>query len=260
VRIILIAGNWKMNPAARSDAMALAEAVKTGVGQLAAVRVVLCPPSVYLGDVDRVLEGSPIGLGAQNMHWEPQGAYTGEVSAAMLMDVGCTHVILGHSERRHGMGETDTQVNLKLQRALAAGLLPIVCVGETKEERQSDQTEQIVGSQLERSLAGLSAEQLAGTVLAYEPIWAIGTGLTATPNQAQSAQKFIRDRLAAQFGEATADRVVVLYGGSVKPDCVAELLACPDIDGALVGGASLNAADFVAIVGAGVEATKRKKA
>jgi triosephosphate isomerase (TIM) len=247
VRTLLIAGNWKMSPAARSEAVALAQAVKVGVGTAADVRVVLCPPAVYLHEVDVVLQGSPIGLGAQNMHWEAGGAYTGEISAAMLVDAGCTHVILGHSERRHGLGETDAQINRKLQAALAARLFPIVCLGETKEQRLGDETERILLQQLTGSLAGLSAAQMGDTVLAYEPVWAIGTGLTATPEQAQAAQAFIRGWLAEQFGAATAARVVVQYGGSVKPENAAQLLACPDIDGALVGGASLNAADFLAI-------------
>jgi len=260
MRTLLIAGNWKMNPAARSEAVALAEAVKSGVGQAAEVHVVLCPPALFLAEVDRVLDGSPIGLGAQNMHWEPGGAYTGEVSAAMLVGAGCTHVILGHSERRHGLGETDVHVNLKLHAALAARLIPIVCLGETKDQRLCDETERVLLSQLGGSLAGLSAEQMAGTVLAYEPVWAIGTGLTATPEQAQAAQALIRGWLAQQFGEATAARVVVQYGGSVKPDNAAELLACPDIDGALVGGASLKAGDFLAIIRAARDVTQRKTA
>jgi len=260
MRTLLIAGNWKMNPAARSEAVALAEAVKAGVGQVAEVHIVLCPPGVFLAEVDSVLDGSPIGLGAQNMHWEPGGAYTGEVSAAMLVDAGCTHVILGHSERRHGLGETDVQVNLKLHAALAARLIPIVCLGETKDQRLSDETERVLLSQLGGSLAGLSAEQMAGTVLAYEPVWAIGTGLTATPEQAQAAQALIRRWLAQQFGEATAARVVVQYGGSVKADNAALLLACPDIDGALVGGASLKAGDFLAIIRAARDVTQRKTA
>lgn len=250
-RTLLIAGNWKMNPSTRAEAAALAQEVKAGVGSSTQVHVVVCPPSPFLQAVDSVLEGSPIGLGGQNMHWETSGAYTGEVSGAMLVDSGCTHVILGHSERRHGMGETDAQVNRKLQAALAARLIPIVCIGETKDERLSDRTEAVLAEQLTGSLAGLSPEQMAGTVLAYEPVWAIGTGLTATPEQAQSAHAFIRARLAEAFGQATADRVVVQYGGSVKPDNAGQLLACPDIDGALVGGASLKAADFLAIVAAG---------
>ena len=151
------------------------------MGTAADVHVVLCPPSVYLSAVDAVLDGSPIGLGGQNMHWEPGGAYTGEVSGAMLVDAGCTHVILGHSERRHGLGETDAQVNAKLLAALASHLIPIVCLGETKDQRLRDETEAVLAAQLTGSLAGLSPEQMAGTVLAYEPVWAIGTGLTATP-------------------------------------------------------------------------------
>jgi triosephosphate isomerase (TIM) len=257
MRTLLIAGNWKMNPPSRSEAIALAEAVKVGVGAVADVHVIACPPSVYLNAVDGVLEGSPIGLGGQNMHWEPGGAYTGELSGAMLVDVGCTHVILGHSERRHGMGETDAQVNAKLHAALTARLIPIVCIGETKEERLSDRTETVLAAQLAGSLAGLSPEQMGGTVLAYEPVWAIGTGLTATPDQAQSAHAFIRGRLTEQFGEATSARVVVQYGGSVKPDNAAELLACPDIDGALIGGASLKADDFLAIFRAARDVTGR---
>jgi triosephosphate isomerase (TIM) len=260
MRTLLIAGNWKMNPAKREEAVALAEAVKAGVGHETSVRVVLCPPAVFLGEVDRVLAGTPIGLGAQNMHWEPGGAFTGELSGAMLVDSGCTHVILGHSERRHGMGETDVQVSAKLKAALAAGLIPIVCIGETKEERQADETERVLTGQLTGSLAGISLDQMAGTVLAYEPVWAIGTGLTATPDQAQAAHKFIRGWLAGQFGEATAARVVVQYGGSVKPDNAAELLASPDIDGALVGGASLKSADFLAIFRAGLEVIARQTA
>jgi triosephosphate isomerase (TIM) len=260
VRTLLIAGNWKMNPGARTEAVALADAVKAGVGQSTVVRVVVCPPAVFLSDIDAALEGSPIGLGAQNMHWEPAGAFTGELSAAMLLDSGCTHVILGHSERRHGLGETDVQVSLKLHAAIAARLIPIVCIGETKEQRLGNETETVLMAQLGGSLAGLEPEQMAGTVLAYEPVWAIGTGLTATPEQAQSAHAFIRSWLGKQFGAATAARVIVQYGGSVKPDNAAELLACADIDGALVGGASLKSTDFLAIVRAGQDVTPRKTA
>jgi triosephosphate isomerase len=260
MRSLLIAGNWKMNPPKRTEAIALAEAVKAGVGPASDVRVVLAPPSVFLPAVDSVLDGSPIGLAAQNMHWDRGGAFTGELSGAMLVDDGCTHVILGHSERRHIFDETDVQINAKLRAALAAGLIPIVCVGETKDERTAERTEQVLLAQLGGSLAGVSAQQMAGTVLAYEPVWAIGTGLTATPEQAQSAQAFIRRWLAAEFGEATASRVVVQYGGSVKVENAALLLACPDIDGALVGGASLKAAEFLGIVRAGQDVARRKTA
>jgi triosephosphate isomerase (TIM) len=259
MRTLLIAGNWKMNPPSRSQAVALAQEVKEGVGTSVDVHVVVCPPAVFLQAVDPVLEGSPVGLGGQNMHWEAGGAYTGEVSGPMLVDAGCTHVILGHSERRHGLGETSKQVNDKLKAALASGLIPIVCLGETKDERLASRTEFVIDIQLSGSLAELSPEQMAGTVLAYEPVWAIGTGLTATPEQAQSAHAFIRARLAETFGPATAARVVVQYGGSVKPDNAAELLACPDIDGALVGGASLKSGDFLAIVRAARDVTARGK-
>jgi len=260
MRPLFIAGNWKMNPTTAEAASALAEAVKVGVGQAAEVRVALCPPAVFLHAVDRVLAGSPVGLGAQNMHWKPDGAYTGEHSGAMLHDAGCTHVILGHSERRHGMGETDAQVNAKLHTALGVGLIPIVCVGETREEREAGQTEDVVTGQLQGSLAGVSAGQMSGVVLAYEPVWAIGTGLTASPQQAQEVHAFVRGWLAENFDAATAARVVVQYGGSVKADNAAELLARPDIDGALVGGASLKAADFLGIIQAaqGVTASGSK--
>ncbi len=245
-RTLFIAGNWKMNPTSQDAAVALAEAVKAGVGQATDIHVAICPPSVYLQRIDEVVANSPLGLGAQNMHWEPEGAYTGELSGPML--IGCTHVILGHSERRHGLGETDEQVNKKLHAALSAGLLPIVCLGETLEERESNHTESVVERQLAGSLAELTAEQMAKVVLAYEPVWAIGTGKVATPEQAQTVHAFIRRYLAGRFGEATAGRVVVQYGGSVKPDNATELLACPDIDGALVGGASLKASDFLKII------------
>ena len=258
MRSLFIAGNWKMNPASLEAAVALAESVKAGVGQVTNVRVAVCPPSVFLQAVDHALAGSPIGLGAQNMHWKTEGAYTGELSGAMLNDAGCTHVILGHSERRHGMGETDAQVNAKLHAALSVGLIPIVCIGETQQERESEQTEDVIEGQLTGSLAGLSPEQMSGVVLAYEPVWAIGTGLTATPHQAQQAHAFIRGWLTKKFDEATAGRVVVQYGGSVKADNALELLSAPDIDGALVGGASLKPGDFLGIFQAALAATAAK--
>jgi triosephosphate isomerase len=248
-----------MNPATSEAAQALAGAVKAGVGQAADVRVAICPPAVFLQAVDTVLTGSPVGLGAQNMHWKPEGAYTGELSGAMLIDAGCTHVILGHSERRHGLGETDAQVNVKLHSALEAQLIPIVCIGETEQERDAEQTEDVVIGQLSGSLAGLSPVQMAGVVLAYEPLWAIGTGRTATPQQAEEVHRLIRQWIEGSFGAATAARVVVQYGGSVKPENVAELLASPDVDGALVGGASLKAADFLAIVKVAQDVTARGK-
>jgi len=260
MRPLLIAGNWKMNPASLDGAVDLASQIKAGVGQAGDVRVAVCPPAVYLHRIDEVLAGSPVGMGAQNMHWKAEGAYTGEISGAMLNDAGCTHVILGHSERRHGLGETNEQVNWKLHAALAAGLIPIVCIGETRTEREAGQTEEIVMGHLEGSLAGITAEAMAGVVLAYEPVWAIGTGLTATPAQAQSVHAFIRQWLTDRLGPATAARVVVQYGGSVKPDNARSLLGCPDIDGALVGGASLVATEFLAIVTAARAVTAEGKA
>jgi triosephosphate isomerase len=259
MRTLLIAGNWKLNPTTTEGAVALAEAVKTGIGTATDVHVVVGPPYVFLSQIDQVLEGSPVGLAAQNMFWESAGAFTGEVSGAMLVDVGCTHAILGHSERRHGMGETSAQVNKKLKAALESKLIPIVCIGELKEERLAEQTEAVLQEQLSGSLQDLTVEQASGVVLAYEPVWAIGTGLTATPEQAQSAHAFIRGWLAETFGAATAQRIVVQYGGSVKPDNARELLACPDIDGALVGGASLKASDFLAIIKAGQDVTAQGK-
>jgi triosephosphate isomerase len=248
MRPLFIAGNWKMNPATLDAAVALAEGVKAGVGQEAAVRVAVCPPSIYLQKIDTVLANTPIGVGAQNMHWEAKGAYTGDISGPMLQDIGCTHVILGHSERRHGLGETDEMVNKKLKAALAVGLIPIVCIGELLSEREANETQNVVGRQLDGSLAGLTPEQMAGVVLAYEPVWAIGTGKVATPEQAQEVHAFIRSKLAAMFGEATAARVVVQYGGSVTADNARNLLSSPDIDGALVGGASLVPENFLGII------------
>jgi triosephosphate isomerase len=260
MRPIFIAGNWKMNPATQAAALELAEKVKAGVGVEAAVRVAVCPPFVFLRALDSALENTPIGLGAQDMHWETKGAFTGDVSAAMLLDAGCTHVILGHSERRHGLGETDAMVNKKLKTALASGLIPIVCIGETLQEREADRTEAVVGAQIEDSLADLTPEQMAGVVLAYEPVWAIGTGKVATPVQAQAVHAFIRGRLADRFGPAMAPRITVQYGGSVKADNARQLLACPDIDGALVGGASLVADDFLGIIEAARAVTAAGKA
>lgn len=253
-RTPFIAGNWKMNPTSMDDAIALAEQVKAGVGQSMDVHVAVCPPAVFLQRLDQALANSPIGVGAQNMHWESSGAYTGELSGPMLIDAGCTHVILGHSERRHGLGETDAMVNKKLHAALAAQLIPIVCLGELLEERQAGRTDEVVGGQFDASLDGLSLEQMAGVVLAYEPVWAIGTGQVATTEQAQEVHAFLRARLTAKFGEAIAERVVIQYGGSVKPGNARDLLACPDVDGALVGGASLKADDFLGIINAARDA------
>jgi triosephosphate isomerase len=214
------------------------------------VEVAVCPPSVYLHDVGAALRGSHIALGSQNMYHTEEGAYTGEVSGKMLKDLGCRYVILGHSERRQLMGETDAQVNQKVHAALKVGLVPIVCVGETLDQREAGQTTSVVRTQCEGSLAGLSSEQASGIVLAYEPVWAIGTGKTATPAQAEEVHADIRALLTKLFNAETAQKIRIQYGGSVKADNAKELLSQPNIDGALVGGASLKADSFLPIIAA----------
>ena len=242
-----IAGNWKMN-LNRSDAVALAGGLATQLGSATDVDVAICPPSVYLDAVNEAVSGSNVALGAQNMYHEAGGAFTGELSAGMLLDVGCKYVILGHSERRHILGETDAAINLKVVAALAAGLLPIVCVGETLDEREADRTQSVVKGQVEGSLAGLTAEQMQQIVIAYEPVWAIGTGKVATPDQAEEVHADLRSLLETLYNSDVASAVRIQYGGSVKPNNAAELLGQPNIDGALVGGASLKVDDFMGII------------
>jgi triosephosphate isomerase len=220
------------------------------------VDIAVCPPAVYLGELGKALHATNIGLGAQNVNSKSEGAYTGEISCSMLKDVGCRYVILGHSERRAIYGETDSMVNEKLHAVLAAGLTPIVCVGETLEQREAGQTQQVVRSQCIGSLAGLTEDQMLKTVLAYEPVWAIGTGKTASPAQAEEVHKDIRSLLETQFSASTAQRVIVLYGGSVKADNAQELLSEPNIDGALVGGASLKQDSFEGIIKAATSVRK----
>lgn len=244
-----IAGNWKMNMD-RAGAVALAEGVAQGVAGSAGVDVAVCPPFVYLDAVAKALAGSAVGLGAQNMYHEAKGAFTGEISAAMLCDIGCKYVILGHSERRHVLGETDEAINKKVHAALAAKLTPILCVGELLAEREAGQTQDVIRRQFNGSLAGLSAEEMARIVIAYEPVWAIGTGKTASPEQAEEVHLDLRRIMADRYNEQVAQEVRIQYGGSVTPDNAAELLAQPDIDGALVGGASLKTPSFLAIVAA----------
>lgn len=212
------------------------------------VDVAVCPPYVYLESIGSALSGTAIKLGAQNASDQPSGAFTGEISCAMLLDVGCSHVILGHSERRQLMGETDEVVNRKVLAALEAGLAPIVCVGETLEERESGQTLDVIQSQFRGSLAGVSTEQMQSVTIAYEPVWAIGTGKVATPEQAEEVHADLRKLLETAYNGEIAANVRIQYGGSVKPDNAGELMAQPNIDGALVGGASLKADDFAAIV------------
>ena len=245
----LIAGNWKMN-LLRDSSIALIHQLLDKSKPSDKVEVAVCPPAVYLHDVGASLRGSHIALGAQNMYHTEEGAFTGEISGKMLKDLGCRYVILGHSERRQLMSETDAQVNQKVMAALKVGLVPIVCVGETLEQRESGQTTHVVRTQTEGSLAGLTAEQAGGIVLAYEPVWAIGTGKTASPAQAEEVHADIRGLLTKLFGTDTAQKIRIQYGGSVKADNAKELLSQPNIDGALVGGASLKADSFLPIIDA----------
>jgi triosephosphate isomerase len=248
-----VAGNWKMFTTS-TTARELAAAVVRGLGKQERISVAVCPPFPYLSVVAEVLKGSCVALGAQNCYHEKEGAFTGEVSPAMLVDVGCRYVILGHSERRHKLGETDAFINRKVYAALAAGLKVILCLGETLQERQANRTEAVLNTQLNGSLAGLDAEALWHVVLAYEPVWAIGTGQNATPEQAQQAHAFIRGRIRERFGEESASDLPIQYGGSVKPDNAASLFSQADVDGGLIGGASLNADRFLAIVRAAIPA------
>jgi len=249
VRKPFIAGNWKMN-LHRSDAIALAQGIAEYVTDSATYDVAICPPYVYLDATANSLSGSPVALGAQNMYAQSNGAYTGEISGTMLTDIGCQYVILGHSERRELLRECDTVVNEKLHAALANGLKAIVCVGETLDEREAGTTDEIVATELHGSLAGISNEQMANVTLAYEPIWAIGTGKVATPEQAEQVHAHLRSVLTEIFGEETAESVRIQYGGSVKPGNAAELLSQPNVDGALVGGASLTVEAFTGILAA----------
>jgi triosephosphate isomerase len=253
VRTPFIAGNWKMN-ADTASAAALAGGVRDGAGSRTDVDLVICPPFPYLGGVRAALQGSRVQLGAQNCYCEARGAFTGEISPLMLKDVGCAWVILGHSERRQILGETDELIQRKVGLALASGLRVILCVGETLARRQKQQTEIIVRDQLAGALAGLRGEHWPNVVIAYEPVWAIGTGVNATPDQAQTVHAFIRSWVGSQAGAAAGAAVRILYGGSVNPDNAASLLAMPDVDGFLVGGASLKVADFCAIINNGVRA------
>lgn len=246
VRRPIVAGNWKMHKTI-GEAVDLAAEVRNALTVADAVETVLCPPFTALKPLGDLLRYSPIRLGAQNVHWEASGAFTGEISAPLLTDLGCRFVIVGHSERRHGFGETDADVNRKARAALAAGLTPIVCVGETLEERESGRADAIVRDQVLRSLDGIG-ERLAAVVVAYEPVWAIGTGRTATPDQVQSAHSYIRKLVRDAAGEAAAAGVRIQYGGSVKPENARELFALPDVDGGLIGGASLQADSFIQIV------------
>jgi triosephosphate isomerase len=250
-RKLFIAGNWKMNTT-RSSGVDLAKGLVDTIGSIDTIELAVFPPSVYLADICQAVAGSTIGVGAQNMYFEEKGAFTGEISGEMIKDVGCAYVLLGHSERRHVIGETDELTNKKVLKALADGLKVILAVGELLEEREAGKTKEVNERQIRKGLDGVTAEQMADVTIAYEPVWAIGTGRTATPDQAQEAHAEIRGLLGEIYSRPVAEAVRIQYGGSMKPDNAAELLSQPDVDGGLIGGASLSVKDFTAIVTAGV--------
>jgi triosephosphate isomerase len=241
----LVAGNWKMN-GSRESVIALLTGIKAGISEVKVAEVAVCPPAIYIPSARRQLDGTPIAWGGQDLSTAASGAYTGEIAASMLLDFGCKYVIVGHSERREYHGESDELVARKYAAARAAGLIPILCIGETLDEREQGITEAVVARQLDAVIAMEGVEALADGVIAYEPVWAIGTGKTATPDQAQEVHAFIRGRVAA-LNAGIAEGLRILYGGSMKPDNAQELIAKADIDGGLIGGASLKAEDFLAI-------------
>jgi triosephosphate isomerase len=250
MRRVIIAGNWKMNKTV-NEAEELAKDLKSQFKDITELELVICPPFTALGCISQIIGETNIALGAQNMHWEPEGAFTGEVSPLMLKDLGVKFVIIGHSERRQYFGETNEVVNKKLKSALKFGLNPIVCVGENLKEREENRTFEVLTDHIENGLRGLDELEIdlsSRLVIAYEPVWAIGTGRTATPEMAQEAHRFIRKKLAEIFSKEVANDVRIQYGGSVKPQNIKELLKQADIDGALVGGASLEARDFGEII------------
>ncbi len=247
MRIPLLAGNWKMHKTT-DEAIALVRELLSSKGDTSDREIAVCPPFTVLAAVAQQLQGQSMELGAQDVYYELQGAYTGAISPLMLKDLGCTYVIVGHSERREYFGDTDELVNRKVKAVLANDMRPIMCVGESKPQRDAGQAESVVVAQVRAGLADVTAAQMQSLVIAYEPIWAIGTGDTATPDDAQAMHAKIRATLTELFGADTAESVRIQYGGSVKPNNVDELMAQPDIDGALVGGASLKASDFLRIV------------
>ncbi|WP_026909020.1 triose-phosphate isomerase [Paucisalibacillus globulus] len=248
----IIAGNWKMNKTL-SEATQFVEDVVNKIPESDKVEAIVCAPFPYLASLVEKTKGTNLKVSAQNMHFEENGAFTGEVSPVMLKDLGVTHVVIGHSERREYFAETDETVNKKVHASFNHGLTPIVCVGETLEQREANETKALVGSQVEKAIAGLSNEQIVNTIIAYEPIWAIGTGKTASSEDANEVCAHIRQVVKEATDEATSEAVIIQYGGSVKPSNVDELLAQSDIDGALVGGASLEAESFLALVEAGAK-------
>ncbi len=249
MRKSIIAGNWKMNKTAE-EAVELVQDLIPLVADVEDVEIVVCPPFTVLKSISTVIEFSNpnISLGAQDMHWEEKGAYTGEISPVMLLDIGVKYAIIGHSERRQYFGETDEMVNKKVKSALSHGLIPITCIGETIEQREAGETQRVVTTQLLKGLEGLKREDIEKVVIAYEPVWAIGTGRWATPEDANDVIRSIRALIGAQFGVETAKKVRIQYGGSVTPENIAGFMDEPEIDGALVGGASLDAESFAKIV------------
>ncbi len=250
MRRFLIAGNWKMNTTRQSGEALASELAAVMPQAETGVEVLVCPPYPYLFPVGDKLAGSAVHLGAQDCYFEAPGAFTGEIAVEMLRDCGCRFVILGHSERRHVMGETDSTINRKVRAAISGGLTAVLCVGELLSERQSGKTEEVLDQQMEGGLSGVSEAEAANLIVAYEPVWAIGTGVTATPEQAESAHEHLRKWLAGRYTASFSERVRILYGGSVKADNAEILLGQPNVDGALVGGASLKASTFVPIIDA----------
>ena len=244
----VIAGNWKMNNDLKESEKLIVELKNLLQNEKPNCEVIVCPPYTSLSEAAKFLKGSQIKLGAQNMHFEDSGAFTGEISASMLKSVGCEYVILGHSERRHIFGESDEVINKKIKKALSAGLKPIFCIGELLEERENGTTNDVVKRQVLKGLDGISAEDMKNVIVAYEPVWAIGTGKTASPAQAQEVHEFIRDLIEIDYSLEVANELTIQYGGSVKPDNAKELLSQKDIDGALVGGACLKADSFMGII------------
>lgn len=244
----VIAGNWKMNNDLSQSVNLISEIKNAVAGNAVNAEIIVCPPFISLETASALVKGTNIKLGAQNMYFEENGAYTGEISASMLKSVGCDYVILGHSERRAIFGETDEIINKKIKKALSADLLPIFCVGETLEQRENDITKKVIEDQVRKGLSGISEEEMKSIIIAYEPVWAIGTGKTATPQQAQDVHEFIRDLIKEMYSSKIAENIIIQYGGSVKPDNAETLLSQPDIDGALVGGACLKADSFFEII------------
>lgn len=247
----VIAGNWKMNNDIQASEKLIVELKNLLQNKKTICEVIICPPFTSLSEASMLIKGSVIKLGAQNLHFEDNGAFTGEVSASMLKSVGCDYVIIGHSERRHIFGETDEMINKKIKKALSVQLKPIFCIGELLEERENGTANDVIKRQLLNGLEEISNDEMKNIIVAYEPVWAIGTGKTATPAQAQEVHSFVRSLIEDRYGKTSAENIIIQYGGSVKPENAKELLSENDIDGALVGGACLKAGSFMAIINAG---------